>query len=58
MGYSQKQITELEATINRAEVDTVIVATPMDLSRVTYEVEEEGSRLIKLLNEFESRWLS
>jgi predicted GTPase len=68
MGYSQKQITELEATINRAEVDTVIVATPMDLSRVirvnvpttrvTYEVEEEGSRLIELLNEFESRWLS
>jgi predicted GTPase len=66
MGYSQKQITELEATINRAEVDTVIVATPMDLSRVirvnvpttrvTYEVEEEeGSRLIELLNEFESR---
>jgi predicted GTPase len=68
MGYSQKQIVELEATINRADVDTVIVATPIDLSRlirvnvpvarVTYEVEEEGSALVELLSTFESTYLA
>jgi predicted GTPase len=68
MGYSSQQVRELEATINRAEVDTVIVATPVDLSRlikvkvpiarVTYEVQEEGDRLTQLLTEFEKQHLS
>jgi predicted GTPase len=34
MGYGAAQIAELEATINSAEVDLVIVATPIDLRRV------------------------
>lgn len=52
MGYGEKQIKELEATINNAEVDMVIVGTPIDLSRilkinkpsqrVRYELQEIG----------------
>ncbi len=50
MGYGDKQIKDLEDTINRTECDTVIIATPVDLTRiiridkpvvrVTYELEE------------------
>ncbi len=53
MGYGKQQIEELEATINAAECDTVIIGTPIDLTRllnmkkphvrVTYELEELGS---------------
>ncbi|HEX6303196.1 MAG TPA: cyclic 2,3-diphosphoglycerate synthase [Anaerolineales bacterium] len=52
MGYGDKQIQELEKTINSAEVDLVIVATPIDLGRVLkidkpsqrvrYELQEIG----------------
>lgn len=52
MGYGEKQIHELEKTINSAEVDLVIVATPIDLGRVLkidkptqrvrYELQEIG----------------
>ena len=34
MGYGEEQIRELEETINRAECDLVLVATPIDLRRV------------------------
>jgi len=34
MGYGQEQIEELETTINRAEVDMVLVGTPIDLTRI------------------------
>jgi predicted GTPase len=34
MGYGEQQIAELEQTINRVPCDMVIVATPIDLSRV------------------------
>ncbi len=34
MGYSQKQILELEETINRAECDIVITGTPIDLDKI------------------------
>ena len=34
MGYSPKQIEELQATINAAPVDTVVIGTPIDLRRV------------------------
>jgi predicted GTPase len=34
MGYGQEQIDELEATINQAEVDTVLIGTPIDLTRI------------------------
>ncbi len=34
MGYGQEQTQELEETINQAECDLVLVATPIDLRRV------------------------
>lgn len=52
MGYGEAQVAELEATINRAEVDMVVIGTPIDLGRllkidkpyqrVRYELEELG----------------
>ena len=52
MGYGEQQIRELEQTINAAEVDLVIVGTPIDLGRilkiskpsqrVRYELQEIG----------------
>ena len=52
MGYGPQQIHELEETINRVECDLVLIATPVDLTRVisirqptcrvTYEFEEIG----------------
>lgn len=53
MGYGEKQIKELARTINKAECDLVVSATPIDLRRVItptkkilrvrYELEEIGS---------------
>jgi predicted GTPase len=53
MGYSEEQVADLAATINRTPADVVVIATPVDLRRladlkkpavrVTYELEEEGS---------------
>ena len=34
MGYGEEQIKELEKTINNADVDLVIIGTPIDLSRL------------------------
>jgi len=34
MGYSGKQLTDLQKTIDKAECDSVIIATPIDLRRV------------------------
>ena len=34
MGYGEKQIKELEQTINATECDLVVIGTPIDLSRV------------------------
>ena len=34
MGYGDAQIKELEQTINNAEVDLVVIGTPIDLSRL------------------------
>lgn len=52
MGYGPQQIHELEETINGVECDLVLIATPVDLTRVisirqptcrvTYEFEEIG----------------
>jgi predicted GTPase len=36
MGYSPRQIRELEATINKARCDAVIIGTPIDLRKVAY----------------------
>ena len=52
MGYSPEQRRDLEETIRRVECDTVIIGTPIDLSRVItidkphtrvyYELQEIG----------------
>ena len=63
MGYSEKQIVELEKTINRAPCDSVVIGTPIDLcrilkikkpsARVRYFMEEAGAlTLKKILDEF------
>lgn len=53
MGYGQRQIKDLQATINACDCDTVIIGTPIDLRRVMrikhpsvrvrYELQEIGS---------------
>jgi predicted GTPase len=63
MGYGDEQTHELEATIAAAPVDAVIVATPIDLSRVVridkpvfraqYEFAEHGEpSLAGIINEW------
>ena len=52
MGYSKEQIRDMERTINAAECDVVVIATPIDLRRlmkirtptvrVRYELQEIG----------------
>ena len=52
MGYGDKMVKDLEKTINKADVDLVISATPIDLTRiikvnkpmqrVRYELQEIG----------------
>ena len=65
MGYSDKQVKDLEETINRVPCDTVIIGTPINLKRIVkmnkpavrvfYELEEIGSPdLTKILRDFAS----
>lgn len=60
MGYSKKQIKDLEETINKTEFDTLVIGTPVDLARfiktknrvvkVSYEIKiKEEEKLRKLL---------
>ena len=59
MGYSRKQIDELEETINRTPAELVIIGTPIDLRRfmniekpvvrVQYELEEIDPKLNGIL---------
>jgi len=63
MGYGEKQINELEKTINNAECDIVVSGTPIDLNRimktnkkilrVRYDVgEATSSELEIIVNDF------
>ena len=63
MGYGEKQMKELEETINKADVDLVIIGTPIDLRRVIdinkpavrigYELQEIGKPdLEEIIDEF------
>ena len=63
MGYSDEQVADLQAVIRAAEVDAVIVGTPIDLgrlveldkpaTRVRYSIAERGTPdLAELLNRF------
>lgn len=67
MGYSEKQIKELEKTIQNADVDLVVIGTPIDLSRilkidkpsqrVQYELQEIGKPTLEevLREKFKSK---
>jgi len=63
VGYSTRQLQDLETTINRVDCDVVMVATPIDLSRiisirkphtrVSYELQEVGTpNLEDILSQF------
>jgi len=63
MGYGEQQIKDLSATIKRADCDSVIIATPIDLqrvikitkpsTRVEYALQEIGKPdLADILNDF------
>lgn len=63
MGYGERQIKELEETINRADCDAVVASTPIDLRkvlnvnkeiiRVRYSVGEEAVKEIeKIIDDF------
>jgi len=62
-GYGAQQLKHLEATINRTDCDSVVVATPIDLSRIIhirrpstrvfYELQEIGMPNLKeIVSEF------
>ncbi|HDS59584.1 MAG TPA: GTPase [Thermoplasmatales archaeon] len=68
LGYGKKQVKELEDTINRAEAEVVLSATPIDLRRVVnvnkplvrvkYGVGSEAAKkLQQVLSDFEQRHL-
>ena len=64
MGYGEAQMKDLEETINKSDVDMVVVGTPIDLTRVInlqkphqrvrYELQEIGQPTLKdiLMNKF------
>lgn len=57
MGYGDKQIKDLEETINRVDCDAVVIGTPIDLrrivkidkpaTRVKYELQEIGEPTVR-----------
>lgn len=57
MGYGEKQMKDLEETINRTECDSVVIGTPIDLgrllkinkphTRVTYDLKEIGANTLE-----------
>ena len=59
LGYSQKQIHELQKSINNTPADAIIIASPVDLRkflklnkpavRVTYELREKSGQNLKML---------
>lgn len=63
MGYGEQQLKDLETTINNTDCDTVIIGTPIDLSRIInitkptarvfYDLQEIGNpTLDEILDEF------
>jgi predicted GTPase len=63
MGYGEQQIRDLEATINNTDCDSVVIGTPIDLSRiikinkpstrVNYDLQEIGfPDLASVLDDF------
>jgi predicted GTPase len=63
MGYGEQQLKDLETTINNADCDSVIIATPIDLNRIIkikkpntrvyYDLQEIGDpNLTQILEDF------
>jgi len=63
MGYGKKQMDELQQTINKSDVDAIVIGTPIDLKRiikidkpsvrVRYDLQEIGKPdLVDVLKEF------
>jgi predicted GTPase len=63
MGYGQEQLTDMETSINQTDCDSVVIGTPIDLSRiikidkphtqVTYNLQEIGRPdLAMVIDEF------
>jgi predicted GTPase len=56
MGYGDAQIRDLEATVNAVDCELVLIATPIDLTRlitidkpsmrIGYRLEEEGNEFV------------
>ena len=66
MGYGEEQVRDLEATINKTDCDTVVIATPIDLNRIVkirhptvkvgYDLQEIGKPdLEEVLGDFVKR---
>jgi predicted GTPase len=66
MGYGDRQIRDLEETINTSDADVVVIGTPVDLRlvlkrldkpavRVTYELAERGGDLRQIVTEWLDR---
>ena len=63
LGYSPDQLADLEATLNAADADLVLYATPVNLGQlvsaskpmvpVEYEMQERGDVLGQILDDFE-----
>lgn len=53
MGYGQKQIKDLEETINRSNCDVVVIGTPIDLRRVI-KINKPATRVRYYLKELTS----
>ena len=63
LGYSPEQLADLEATLNAADADLVLYATPVNLGQlmsvnkpvvsVEYEMQERGNELTEMLDDFD-----
>jgi len=53
LGYSEKQLKELEETINNSEADTVIIGTPVDLRRL-FTINKQTAKVDYVLQEIGS----
>jgi predicted GTPase len=50
MGYGDQQVKDLETTINRTKCDAVVIATPIDLSRIL-KIKQPTTRVYYSLQE-------
>ncbi|MFN4111821.1 MAG: GTPase, partial [Ignavibacteria bacterium] len=57
MGYGQKQIKDLEETINRTDCDVVVIGTPIDLRRII-KINKPATRVKYFLKELSKPTIS